>query len=53
MNQIPPIHDDEDEVKTEDRGFGWWMILPVMAFGLIVYQIADAAMTSVFDEEEE
>jgi hypothetical protein len=28
------------------------MVLPVMALGLIVFQIADAAMTSVFDEDE-
>ena len=52
MNQIHPVHDDEDEVKTEDRGFGWWMILPVVALGLLVYQIADESMNSVFDEDE-
>jgi len=52
MNQIRPVHDDEDEIKTEDRGWGWWTILPVVALGIIVFQIADAAMTSVFDEEE-
>ena len=51
MNQFHKDHDDEDdEAKTED-GWGWWMVLPIVA-GLIVYQIADAAMTSVFDEDD-
>lgn len=52
MNQFVPVHDDEDEVKTEDR-WCWWMVLPVVALGLIVYQIGTGAMTSVFDESED
>tara|TARA_R110002111_G_scaffold100976_6_gene156502 strand:+ start:61934 stop:62092 length:159 start_codon:yes stop_codon:yes gene_type:complete len=52
MNQNEEVHDDEDELNTEDQGWGW-MILPVAALGLIFFQIADACMTSVFDEEDE
>ena len=53
MNQFHSVHDDEEiEVKEEDRGLGWWMILPVLALGLLVYQIAEASMKSVFDEDE-
>ena len=51
MNRTEEVHtDEEDELKAEN-GWGWWMILPVVALGLIVFQIADAAMTSVFDED--
>jgi hypothetical protein len=50
MNQIEAVHDDEEHELKAENGWGWW-ILPVVALGLIVYQIADAAMTSVFDEE--
>ena len=48
------VHDDEEgEVKAgNDRGLGWWMVLPVVVLGMLVYQIAHAAMTSVFDEGE-
>ena len=53
MNHVHAVHDDEDDAsKTEDRGLGWWMLLPVVAMGILVYEIADAAMTSVFDEDE-
>jgi len=52
MTRIEAVHDEEEELKTEDRGLGWWMLLPVMAVGLLVYQIADASMESVFDEDE-
>jgi len=52
MKRIETVHDDEeDEVKSED-GWGWWMVLPVVALGLLVYQIVDAANSSVFDEED-
>ena len=50
MIDFQPEHDAKSE--TDDRGWGW-MIIPVVALGLIVYQIGTAAMTSVFDEEEE
>jgi len=51
MNRSNAVHDDEeDEVNAED---GWGWILPVVTLGLIVFQIADAAMTSIFDEEDE
>jgi hypothetical protein len=55
MIQVKTVHNDEDdEVKeVDDRGWGWWMVLPVVALSLIVYQISSAAMTSVFDEKEE
>lgn len=45
-------HEQIVKSETEDRGWGW-MIIPVVALGLIVYQIGTASMTSVFDEEEE
>jgi len=51
-NSLTALNDEEGEAKTED-GWGWWMVLLVVALGLIVFQIADAAMTSVFDEEDE
>lgn len=44
--------DDEDEVKAEN-GWDWWMVLSVVALGVIIWQISDAAMTSIFDEEDE
>ncbi|PHS08362.1 MAG: hypothetical protein COA78_12795 [Blastopirellula sp.] len=43
--------DEEDEVKTEN-GWDWLMVLSVVALGLIVWQISEAAMPSVFDEED-
>jgi hypothetical protein len=53
MNQFHEDHDDEEgEVKTEDRVRGWWMLLPVVAVGVLIYQIGTGAMTSVFDENE-
>ena len=56
MNEVNSItvHDDEEgEVKAgTDRGLVWWMVVPVVAVGLLVYQVAEAAMTSVFDEDE-
>jgi len=51
MNQFHEDHED-DKSKTEDRGFGWWMVLPVVALGLLAYQFSEAAMTSIFDEDE-
>ena len=52
MNRIEAVHDDkEDELKTEN-GWGWWIVLPVVALGLIAYQLAEASMTSIFDEDE-
>jgi hypothetical protein len=45
-------HEQITKSETEDTGWGWW-IIPVVALGLIVYQIGTAAMTSVFDEEDE
>ena len=55
MYQFHEDHDDDDEEKLkaeDDRGWGWWMILPVVALGLLAYQVSEAAMTSIFDEDE-
>ncbi len=52
MNQIHSVHDDEeDKLKTKDRSLDWWMLLPVVALGLLAYQVSEAAMTSIFEEE--
>jgi hypothetical protein len=53
MNRINAIFDDEEELETEDQSLGFWMLLPVVALGLLVYHIADAAMTSVFEESKD
>jgi hypothetical protein len=53
MTRIEAVHDDEEDELETGNGWGWWMILPFVVLGLIVFQIADAAMTSVFDEEDE
>jgi hypothetical protein len=38
--------------EENDKSWGWWMLVPVVVLGVLVYQIAVAAMTSVFDENE-
>jgi hypothetical protein len=38
--------------EENDKFWGWWMLVPVVALGLLAYQISVAAMTSVFDEDE-
>ena len=54
MNRIEAVHDDEEREVTaeDDQGWDWWMVVPVIVLGLLIYQIVDAAMTSVFDEDE-
>jgi hypothetical protein len=55
MNRIEEVHAvEESQVQQEDdQGWDWLIVLPVLALGLLAYQISEAAMTSVFDEEEE
>ncbi len=38
--------------EESDNSWGCWLLVPVVALGLLVYQVADAAMTSIFDEDE-
>jgi len=38
--------------EEDDKSWGWWLLVPVVVLGFLVYQIAVAAMKSVFDEDE-
>jgi hypothetical protein len=38
--------------EESDNSWRWWMLLPVVALGLLAHQVAVAATTSIFDEEE-
>ena len=41
-------------MKDENERFwGWWILVLVVALGLLAYQIAESAMISVFDETED
>jgi hypothetical protein len=38
--------------QNDQNNFGWWLTLFSVTTGILLFQICEAAMTSVFDEDE-
>ena len=36
---------------NDDRSWMWWLLLPVLALGYLLFAIAKASMVSIFDED--
>jgi len=38
--------------EEKERFWGWWLILPIAVLCYLDFRLAEAAMTSIFDDDE-